>query len=90
MFSVEIRHPLRTYADMGVVDEASPAPRPRVQGVSFTGSATTDCPDRRPVLSAWIGLVPKQHLSGGKDKLGSISEHHNAPRKEGAGVPGSA
>src|ERR1700746_1933274 len=24
-------------------------------------------------FSAWIGLVPKQHSSGGKDKLGSIS-----------------
>ena len=24
--------------------------------------------------SAWIGLVPKQHSSGGKDKLGSISK----------------
>src|SRR5215468_5626214 len=23
-------------------------------------------------FSAWIGLVPKQHSSGGKDKLGSI------------------
>ena len=26
-------------------------------------------------FSAWIGLVPKQHSSGGKDKLGSISKH---------------
>ena len=25
-------------------------------------------------FSAWIGLVPKQHSSGGKDKLGSISK----------------
>jgi Transposase IS116/IS110/IS902 family len=25
-------------------------------------------------LSAWIGLVPKQNSSGGKDKLGSISK----------------
>src|SRR6266481_6330417 len=25
-------------------------------------------------FSAWIGLVPKQNLSGGKDKLGSISK----------------
>ena len=24
--------------------------------------------------SAWIGLVPKQHSSGGKDRLGSISK----------------
>jgi transposase len=23
-------------------------------------------------FSAWIGLVPKQHSSGGKDKLGSM------------------
>jgi transposase len=25
-------------------------------------------------FSAWIGLVPQQHPSGGKDKLGSISK----------------
>jgi transposase len=25
-------------------------------------------------FSAWIGLVPKQHASGGKNKLGSISK----------------
>jgi transposase len=25
-------------------------------------------------FSAWIGLVPKQHSSGGRDKLGNISE----------------
>jgi transposase len=25
-------------------------------------------------FAAWIGLVPKQHSSGGKDKLGSISK----------------
>jgi transposase len=25
-------------------------------------------------FSAWIGLVPKQHSSGGKEKLGSISK----------------
>ena len=25
-------------------------------------------------FSAWIGLVPKQHSSGGKDRLGSISK----------------
>ena len=25
-------------------------------------------------FSAWIGLVPKQHSSGGKDKPGSISK----------------
>ena len=31
------------------------------------------CPGRR-VVSAWIGLVPKQHRSGGKDNLGSISK----------------
>ena len=24
--------------------------------------------------SAWVGLVPKQHSSGGKDRLGSISK----------------
>jgi transposase len=26
-------------------------------------------------FSAWVGLVPKQNSSGGKDKLGSISKH---------------
>jgi hypothetical protein len=25
-------------------------------------------------FSAWIGLVPKQHSSGGKDRLGSIQQ----------------
>jgi transposase len=25
-------------------------------------------------LTSWIGLVPKQHSSGGKDRLGSISK----------------
>jgi hypothetical protein len=25
-------------------------------------------------FSAWIGLVPKQHSSGGKDRLGSVSK----------------
>ena len=25
-------------------------------------------------FSAWIGLVPKQHSSGGKDRLGGISK----------------
>jgi len=25
-------------------------------------------------FSAWIGLVPRQHSSGGKDRLGSISK----------------
>jgi transposase len=25
-------------------------------------------------FSAWVGLVPKQHSSGGKEKLGSISK----------------
>ena len=29
-------------------------------------------------FSAWIGLVPKQHSSGGKDKLGSISKQGDA------------
>jgi transposase len=26
-------------------------------------------------LSAWLGLVPRQHSSGGKDRLGRISKH---------------
>jgi len=29
-------------------------------------------------FSAWIGLVPKQHSSGGKDRLGSISKQGTA------------
>jgi len=28
-------------------------------------------------LAAWIGLVPKQHTAGGKDKLGSITKQGN-------------
>mgnify|MGYP006212225483 CR=1 FL=1 len=28
-------------------------------------------------LAAWIGLVPKQHSTGGKDRLGSITKHGN-------------
>ncbi len=28
-------------------------------------------------LSAWIGLVPKQHSTGGKERLGSISKAGN-------------
>ena len=30
-----------------------------------------------PDLAAWIGLVPKQNSSGGKDRLGNISKHGN-------------
>jgi transposase len=28
-------------------------------------------------LAAWIGLVPKQHTTGGKDRLGSITKRGN-------------
>ena len=28
-------------------------------------------------LAAWIGLVPKQYTTGGKDKLGSITKQGN-------------
>jgi transposase len=28
-------------------------------------------------LAAWIGLVPKQHTTGGKDKLSSITKQGN-------------
>ena len=28
-------------------------------------------------LAAWIGLVPKQHSTGGKEKLGSITKQGN-------------
>src|SRR5512132_68959 len=28
-------------------------------------------------LAAWIGLVPKQHTTGGKDKLGNITKQGN-------------
>ena len=30
--------------------------------------------DQDGIFSAWVGLVPKQNSSGGKDKLGSISK----------------
>src|SRR5260221_10257140 len=30
-----------------------------------------------PGLAAWIGLVPRQHSSGGKERLGRISKHGN-------------
>ena len=30
--------------------------------------------DQDATFSAWIGLVPTQHSSGGKDRLGSISK----------------
>src|SRR5262249_12473542 len=30
--------------------------------------------DQGGTFSAWIGLVPKQYSSGGKDRLGSISK----------------
>jgi Transposase IS116/IS110/IS902 family len=33
-------------------------------------------------FSAWIGLVPKQHSSGGKDRLGSISKQGDRYRLE--------
>ncbi|WOH67979.1 transposase [Bradyrhizobium sp. BWA-3-5] len=32
-------------------------------------------------LAAWIGLVPKQHSTGGKDKLGSITKQGNLYRR---------
>ncbi|TPJ95609.1 IS110 family transposase [Mesorhizobium sp. B2-5-9] len=28
-------------------------------------------------FSAWLGLVPKQHSTGGKEQLGSISKRGN-------------
>jgi transposase len=28
-------------------------------------------------LAAWIGLVPKQHTTGGKDRLGGITKQGN-------------
>jgi len=31
----------------------------------------------RRSLAAWIGLVPKQHTIGGKDRLGSITKQGN-------------
>ena len=30
-----------------------------------------------PSLAAWIGLVPKQNSTGGKDRLGSITKQGN-------------
>ena len=37
-------------------------------------SLTRGPSDQGADFSAWIGLVPKQHSSGGKDRLGSISK----------------
>jgi hypothetical protein len=31
----------------------------------------------RDTISRWIGLVPKQHTTGGKDRLGSITKQGN-------------
>ena len=36
--------------------------------------STARPPNRLRNFSAWIGLVPKQHSSGGRDRLGSISK----------------
>src|SRR5262249_28885715 len=34
-------------------------------------------PSRLGALAAWIGLVPKQHSTGGKERLGSITKQGN-------------
>ena len=39
-----------------------------------TALASTPNPKGWGDFSAWIGLVPKYHSSGGKEKLGSISK----------------
>jgi transposase len=38
-------------------------------------------------FSAWIGLVPKQHSSGGRDRLGSISKQGDAALRLHAELP---
>ena len=48
-------------------------------GPALATALVTSVPDPKAFrsvrnFSAWIGLVPKQHSSGGKDKLGSISK----------------
>ena len=40
--------------------------------VATIGDATQFCSGRQ--LAAWLGLVPRQHSSGGKDRLGRISK----------------
>ena len=57
-------------------------PMRRAGGRRWTGAGhgpSRQCPGSKVFgsgrnFSAWIGLVPKQHSSGGKDKLGSISK----------------
>ena len=49
---------------------ASDLPWPRL----WSPTSPMRRPSDRGDFSAWIGLVPKQHSSGGKDKLGSISK----------------
>jgi len=49
---------------------ASDLPWPRL----WSPASPMRRPSDRGDFSAWIGLVPKQHSSGGKDKLGSISK----------------
>src|SRR3979409_1998588 len=41
-------------------------------------------------FSAWIGLVPKQHSSGGKDRLGSISQPGDRYLRSRVGAGGLA
>ena len=49
--------------------------RVSVRALATALVATVADPNPRPTnFSAWIGLVPKQHSSGGKDRLGSISK----------------
>jgi transposase len=43
--------------------------------VAEIGDWNTFCSGRS--LAAWIGLVPKQHTTGGKDRLGSITKQGN-------------
>jgi transposase len=66
-----------------------PVSRPRltqIDSTSFLASRhvalTKSCADWNAFssgrsLAAWIGLVPKQHSTGGKDRLGSITKQGN-------------
>jgi transposase len=48
--------------------------------IAFSRSDDKASPDYEVLarsFSAWIGLVPKQHSSGGKNRLGSISKRGN-------------
>jgi Transposase IS116/IS110/IS902 family len=57
--------------------EACPEARPIVATALVAEIADWKSFNSGRGLAAWIGLVPKQHTTGGKDKLGSITKQGN-------------